>query len=240
MGNFVRVRVRLDVRKVLARFVTISREGQREFYQVQYEKIPRFCGACGYFGHSHLECGSGEHDEEKLKWGDFLKADWETWFGRGLGFGRGGGRGSGRAGRAGDGAGSGRGRDPGGRGRAMLTPWRHNALHNSATKSNEDELDDTASSPGKSQDMELDKRDLANPNAKRSLALNEDEIDVDNLTKEEDITNQGVALLTDGKPPAVSLDGEDGKDRKKRTKKDGANSSSLGSAGSREDLVRPQ
>jgi hypothetical protein len=46
-GNFVRVRVILDIRKPLARFVTVSRAGQREFYQVKYEKIPKFCGAYG-------------------------------------------------------------------------------------------------------------------------------------------------------------------------------------------------
>jgi hypothetical protein len=57
MGNFVCVKVRLDVRRILACFVNISRDGQREFYQIQYENVPGFCGACGYFGHSHLECG---------------------------------------------------------------------------------------------------------------------------------------------------------------------------------------
>jgi hypothetical protein len=69
VGNFVRVRVRLDVRKPLARVVTISRDGQREFYAVKYEKIPKFCGVCGLFGHIHTECGTGEHDESTLKWG---------------------------------------------------------------------------------------------------------------------------------------------------------------------------
>jgi hypothetical protein len=34
MGNFVRVRVKLDVRKKLARVVTISREKKREYYQI--------------------------------------------------------------------------------------------------------------------------------------------------------------------------------------------------------------
>jgi hypothetical protein len=92
VGNFVRVRVKLNVAKPLARFVTVSRAGQREFYQIKYEKMPKFCGACGYMGHTHLECGSGEHDEEKLKWGDFLKANWSTWKGRNLS--RGGGRSS--------------------------------------------------------------------------------------------------------------------------------------------------
>jgi hypothetical protein len=50
-GNFVRVRVKLDVRKPLARFVTVSREAQREFYQLKYEKMLKFCGACGLVGH---------------------------------------------------------------------------------------------------------------------------------------------------------------------------------------------
>jgi hypothetical protein len=33
-------------------------------------------------GHTHLECGTGEHDETKLKWWDFLKAGRETWYDR--------------------------------------------------------------------------------------------------------------------------------------------------------------
>jgi hypothetical protein len=92
VNNFVRVRVKVDVRKILARFVTVVRGGQREFFQLKYEKFPRFCGACGFLGHSHLECGSGERDEELLKWGDWLKADWSTWRGRGTQINRGGGR----------------------------------------------------------------------------------------------------------------------------------------------------
>jgi hypothetical protein len=103
INNFVRVRVKLDVRKPLARFVSVVRGGQREFYQIKFEKIPRFCGACGFLGHTHLECGTGEHDESKLKWGDFLKADWETWHGRSMGGFRGSARGN-------------QGRDRGGRG----------------------------------------------------------------------------------------------------------------------------
>ena len=82
VGNFVRARVKLDVREVLPRVVSLSRAGQREVYHIRYEKIPKCCGACGMLGHTQLECGTGEHDKEKLKWGDFLKADWEPWHGR--------------------------------------------------------------------------------------------------------------------------------------------------------------
>jgi hypothetical protein len=52
------------------------------FFKFKYEKMPRFCGACRFIGHSHLECGTGEHVKDDLKWGDWLKADWDTWHGR--------------------------------------------------------------------------------------------------------------------------------------------------------------
>jgi hypothetical protein len=71
-GNFVHARVRLDVRAPLARFVLVSRGGQREIFSIKYEKMPRFCSACGR-GHSHLECGTGEYEETNLKWENFLK-----------------------------------------------------------------------------------------------------------------------------------------------------------------------
>jgi hypothetical protein len=145
VNNFVRVQVKFDVRKVLARFVTIVRGGQREFFQLKYEKFPRFYGACGFIGHSHLECGSGEHNEDDLKWGEWLKADWSTWQGRGIQANRGGGR----FGRGRDTFSMGRGRGFGGRG---VTPasWRFNALPAIQREEHwEDELQDTGTSPAK-------------------------------------------------------------------------------------------
>jgi hypothetical protein len=71
----------------------MSRGGKREIFQLKYEKMLRFCAACGFIGHSHLECGTEEHDEDNLKWGDWLKADWESWYGRGTAGPRGRGRG---------------------------------------------------------------------------------------------------------------------------------------------------
>ena len=62
-GNFVRVRVKLDVRKVLVGFTTVSREG-KQFYQIKYENLPKFCSVCGILGHIHEECGTGEFTEE--------------------------------------------------------------------------------------------------------------------------------------------------------------------------------
>jgi hypothetical protein len=200
MGNFVRARVKLDVRNVLARFVSISRGGEREFYQLQYEKIPKFCGACGFFGHSHLECGSGEHNEANLKWGEFLRADWETWHGRGTNFARGTGRGSGRSGRSGDLPFGGRGRDLRGRGDPMI-PWRHNA--NLPGMSSEDpDLRDTATSPGKIKDMDLDKDNLKNTLAKRSLILMEDADLEATVGVHQETQNLEVPMVTDRKTPA--------------------------------------
>jgi hypothetical protein len=137
VNNFVRVQVKIDVRKVLARFVTVVRGGQREFYHLKYEKFPKFCGACGFLGHTHLECGSGEHDENALKWGDWLKAEWSSWYGRG-----GQGLRGGRFGRGRDQRGEGRGRDSGGRGTAPAS-WRFNALHYKPDDGIEEELQDT-------------------------------------------------------------------------------------------------
>jgi hypothetical protein len=142
VNNFVRVQVKIDVRKVLARFVTVVRGGQREFFQLKYEKFPRFCGACGFLGHSHLECGSGEHDEAELKWGDWLKADWSTWRGRGSQIARGGGRFG-----HGEPAGMGRGREFVGRSMPQAS-WRFNAITLAGQKvQTEEEEHDTGSSP---------------------------------------------------------------------------------------------
>jgi hypothetical protein len=49
-GNFVRVHVKLDVRKPLVRFVTISREAQPEFYQVKFEKKTKILWCVWFFG----------------------------------------------------------------------------------------------------------------------------------------------------------------------------------------------
>jgi hypothetical protein len=129
-GNFVRVKVKLDVRNVLERFVSMSREGKREVFLLKYEKMPRFCATCGYIGHLHLECGSGEYVEKDLGWGDFMKADWETWYVRGGNTGRGGGRGGSFPDARGGGRGAQVGRHPGstGHGDGNKSSWRHNAL----------------------------------------------------------------------------------------------------------------
>jgi hypothetical protein len=235
INNFVRVRVKLDVRKPLARFVSVVRGGQREFYQIKFEKIPRFCGACGFLGHTHLECGTGEHDESKLKWGDFLKADWETWHGRSMG----GFRGSARGNQGRDGGGRG-GREFRGRGRQQPASWRHNALAYVDGKAlADDPLADTASSPSKMMDIEKDERDSTDSGVKRRLQLENGKISENESSDIGD--GSALPMITDGqKTLEEDTFDDDMVDRSKRTKKAGASSPSLGSAGSREESVRSQ
>jgi hypothetical protein len=42
VGEFVRLRVKLDVSKKLTRFVSLTKD-KKEWYQVKYEKLPNFC-----------------------------------------------------------------------------------------------------------------------------------------------------------------------------------------------------
>ena len=160
IGNFVRVWARVDVRKVVTRAVTISRNGNRDFYMVKYEKFPRFCGACGHLGHSYTECGTGEHDVTKLKWGDWLKADWETWQGRRVPF----------VPRASDNGGRRGGGDFGGRrgGRGNFFDWRQHPERHDNQDPECDELRDTASSPVKNADVIMSEKEKS---ARKRLAL---------------------------------------------------------------------
>lgn len=63
VGEFIRVRIKLDVSEKLRQFVCFTQAGNMEFYQVKFEKLPTFCQACGIMGHWHEECGMGEHDK---------------------------------------------------------------------------------------------------------------------------------------------------------------------------------
>jgi hypothetical protein len=88
IGEFVRVRAKMDINKKIIRFVSMTRDNKKEWYQVKYEKLPTFCHNCGYIGHWYEECGDGIHDASKFEWGEFILAP----SGRGGGRGRRGGR----------------------------------------------------------------------------------------------------------------------------------------------------
>ncbi|KAF7049887.1 hypothetical protein CFC21_058341 [Triticum aestivum] len=74
-GDYIRVRVEHDIKLPLTKFVSIVRSQARQVYLVRYEKLARFCKLCGLIGHEHKECGSGVHDQQKLKFGDWLYGD---------------------------------------------------------------------------------------------------------------------------------------------------------------------
>lgn len=60
IGEFIRVRVKLDVNKKLTRNVSFTKSGGTKIYQVKFEKLPVFCYMCGLLVHWHEECGSDE------------------------------------------------------------------------------------------------------------------------------------------------------------------------------------
>ncbi|KAE8784551.1 hypothetical protein D1007_41849 [Hordeum vulgare] len=74
-GDYVRVRINHDIRKPLTKFVSIVKEKVRHIFAVRYEKLARFCSACGVIGHQHKECGDGFFAEKDLNFGAYLYAD---------------------------------------------------------------------------------------------------------------------------------------------------------------------
>ncbi|KAM0879749.1 hypothetical protein ACQ4PT_034030 [Festuca glaucescens] len=74
-GNYVRLRVMIDVAKPLMRFTSLSVQGEgRKRLAVKYEKIPFFCKNCGLLGHDYEECGDGVWDAKDLQYEDWMLA----------------------------------------------------------------------------------------------------------------------------------------------------------------------
>ncbi|KAE8787923.1 hypothetical protein D1007_38062 [Hordeum vulgare] len=74
-GDYIRVRVKHDIQKPLTKFVSIVKDKTRNVFVVRYEKLARFCSACGIIGHEHKECGNGVFEEKDLKFGAYLYVD---------------------------------------------------------------------------------------------------------------------------------------------------------------------
>jgi hypothetical protein len=74
-GNYVRIRVMVDVNCSLKRVVSLNVEGEgKKWCLVKYEKVPFFCKHCGRIGHNHEECGDGVWSAKELQYGDFMLA----------------------------------------------------------------------------------------------------------------------------------------------------------------------
>jgi hypothetical protein len=228
-GDFVRVRVRHDVRTALTKHVSLVLSKQRSVFEVKYEKLGQFCFVCGQIGHDYKECGNGLFEEKDLKFSDRIYAN-QNGRGRG-GSDRGNqrneappmgssGRGEGRAGRGRGAPGN------GGRGLAPFYDWRvHPERRN--TEQNKD-LDDTTSSPN-----ELDPKGDAIMSdvdvlARKRLALEQ--------LQPAAIANASAPMLLDNKPSyEENVDLEDGSmKRLKRADGTSVSGTSAGSAASLE------
>ncbi|XP_042969125.1 uncharacterized protein LOC122301818 [Carya illinoinensis] len=63
-GSFLRLRVRMNLFKPLARGRTTMLNGMKYWIPIQYEKLPRFCFDCGRILHEDGVCGMGQMVEE--------------------------------------------------------------------------------------------------------------------------------------------------------------------------------
>lgn len=77
-GSILRVRVRLDVRKPLRRFITVQLEGRLLKVDARYEKLPLTCFLCGMMDHvdDHCECFTGAQVDDRDKpYGKWFQTD---------------------------------------------------------------------------------------------------------------------------------------------------------------------
>jgi len=69
VGEFLRIKVILDIRKPLFRGITIEGEG---WCNIKYEFLPNFCYVCGHLGHVEEECDEGDWQEERRQFGELM------------------------------------------------------------------------------------------------------------------------------------------------------------------------
>ncbi|KAM0890100.1 hypothetical protein ACQ4PT_027283 [Festuca glaucescens] len=180
-GDFIRARVRHDIRKPLTRFVSIVLGGQRALFAVKYEKIGLLCFACGLLGHWYKECGIGVYEEKNLKFGDWIYTN-PGGRGQGGGMQRGGTKDSwssapsagGRSGPSNSVVGRGRGGSGGGegrgRGRGGYAGWCDHP--EKRAQASDSDLADTVTSPVKKNSTDIHMLD-AEKSARKRLALEE-------------------------------------------------------------------
>ncbi|CAJ2634985.1 unnamed protein product [Trifolium pratense] len=64
MGKFLRIRVSLDLRKPLKRGSKHNFQGKEIWVDYKYERLPKFCFACGRIGHQMRDCEDIEDHHE--------------------------------------------------------------------------------------------------------------------------------------------------------------------------------
>jgi hypothetical protein len=227
-GDFVRVRVKHDVRLPLTRWVSIILDGKRSLYMVKYEKLGLFCNACGLVGHVYKECGNGIFEEKQLKFGEWLHA-YPSGRGRSS-LGRGGMRGGnsvfGTPARGEEQQGRGMGR-----GRGSFVDWRSHPERRVPGK--DGELKNTASNPIKSGDVVMAETETEMA-ARKRLAF-QDTLDNTSTSALNNTKTQKV----DGTEPTDSGGSSDSK-RHKRNNGMEPSGTRTGSAASFEDDRRDQ
>jgi hypothetical protein len=154
-GNYVRLRVRININKALARFVSLTLPEGKKRLPIKYEKIPFFCKRCGLIGHDHEECGDGVWEEKQLQYGTWMLAIRRTSQPI-LGPRRFASRTPTRGGFA-------------GRGEADHGQKKRNSQDAALDDSTEDETKDTASSPIKTSDLEEPMEEDVDPKTKKGL-----------------------------------------------------------------------
>ena len=75
VGRYLRIKVRLDIRKPLRRGVTMEGEnkGDKIWCRFQYEFLPNFCYTCGLLGHVDKECDEGDWRVKEKQFGSWLR-----------------------------------------------------------------------------------------------------------------------------------------------------------------------
>lgn len=77
-GKFIRVKIGVDVRKLLKKGIHVVVGGEKLWVQAKYESLPPFCFHCGLMGHSFKYCDSLNHLEDfdplKFSFGPDIKA----------------------------------------------------------------------------------------------------------------------------------------------------------------------
>jgi hypothetical protein len=220
-GDYVRLRIKHDVRKPLTRFVSIVLDKKRSLFAVKYEKLGQFCFACGLLGHEYKECGDGVYEEKNLKFGEWIYAGGR---GRGYAYANSNTRGSfGDSRRFGDGLSGGRGgyTEGRGRGRGGYVDWRQHPERAGAMEIVDPDLLDTANSPSKNKDETMTDAEKA---AKRRLEFGDVNVNANLAIIASD-------MVVDGALVNPLFEKEDSSDSK-RQRKEGGTSETNQNAGS--------